>query len=129
MGLQMLSFIVIVIKKIMEHHKEKNRVQNINVNLGGNQHAFNTSKYNKPILSGLNITALLLIAVISLVIHSQRNMHNKYPMMFWYIYHPILHGILFPLVILFTNRNMLNFMFNAIRNFLNLQNPPHLVHD
>ena len=135
MGLCLLSCIVIVIRKMIEHYKEKNLVQSININLGPNQHLFNTSKYNKSILSTLSMVLFFVFMLFGVLFNRLTNRKYeeggmsdyKYSLFYWQILSPILRKILFTFIILSTNPDMCKFIFKTIREFVNFKNPPYSV--
>ena len=140
MGLCLFSFVVIFIRKIVEHYKEKNLVENVQVNLGPNQHLFNTSKYNKSVFN-IKILVVFLIVICSVGVllslkYFTANMDHeeillKYTtfIFLWWVCGPFLFSILIPIVFLFSNTDFRNFMFNEIKDFFNIQSPPHFVHE
>ena len=115
------------------YYKEKNAVQQININLNPippNQHAFNTSKYNKSIMNSPILITHIVIAALLTSFYALKSIDYEEGISmyrFLFVYHVIavpICKILTALVILYTNPGMWNLMF---RDFLNLQNP-HLVH-
>ena len=133
MGLCLLSFLLIVRRKIAEHYKEKKIVQNIQVNLGQNQHLYNTSKYNKSIIS-LKILAVACTLIMSYGFFAfsykffKQNMDYDIVILKYKVYifivwmcSPLLFSILAPVLFLLSNTDFRSFMFKAIMDFLHIQ--------
>lgn len=124
MGLSLASCLVIVIKKIIAHYKEKNLVMHINLNLGQNQHVFNTSKYNKSIFKSpilISMTFIMFSVFVFLVFLPMFDMDeeiSKYKLRFYLtITITILFRYVIPIIVLCNNPDMRKFMLRTIKEY------------
>ena len=121
---------------VIEYCKEKNLVQQINVNLNPNQPVINNNKHNKSILNNpsmitnmsLLILSFLVLALIT-IDYEKDIMIYKSRFFFWLVVSPLIHKIFFPCIILYNNPGMRNMMFRTIKDIFHLQNPPHPIYN
>ena len=121
----------------IEYYKEKNLVQQININMGPNQHVFNTSKHNKSILTSPAMLSYFFMLILYFVLAPlkygldirEEGTTALIKYFYWTVLMPLILKIILPSIILYNNPGMWNLMFRTIKDFFHLQNPPHLVHE
>ena len=120
-----VSCIIIVVKKIIIYQKEKNLVQQLNLNQNQNhQVVFNNVQYNKslcksPIFIGLTMTFFIVLAfriVLGLFWFDLDDETSTYIILFFFlIKNLVIIKLIIPIIVLFNNQDMRTFMLNALK--------------